>query len=162
MLAFLKKLNKKYPITFLFAIISLCLVLISSYFTGGLYARYISTATPSGDAHIARFEIDSNLYSEDTVIDLGVIKPGFVSDEITITVENKSQVSVEYIFSVNSSGNLPLTYTFSNDGAGRLLIGGEQSASHTLVISWDENENDYRYASEFDVVSVSLTVTQIN
>ena len=105
----MEKVNKKTPIVFYVGIVLLGLVIISSYFTNGLYARYAVSEFSYDDARIASFDVNIvsgvNLYSE--LIELGEIQPG---DErsISFTVNNNSEVAV----ALNIIFILPLSFFF--------------------------------------------------
>lgn len=157
----MKKSNKKTPIIFHVGIVVLCLFLVTTYMTGGLYARYSSSASGEDGARVARFEIDTSLKTDNAVIDLSGLKPG-ETKTIALSVENKSEVSVEYFFTVETLKNLPLEITFSGGGSGNLLVNGTKTAEHTLTVTWPEEKNDVAYAYELDVVIVLLECHQID
>lgn len=157
----MSKSNKRPPIVFIIGILLVCLTLASMCMNPGLYARYASSADASATARVAKFEIDTDLQSQASTLDLTDIKPGF-SQVITLKVQNKSEVSVTYRFSVKSMENLPLEFEFSDNGAGQLTLDGAQEATHTLTVFWPEDEDHASYASEIDLVTVVLTCTQID
>jgi hypothetical protein len=51
----MKKSNKRAPLVFYFGVFVLCMTLFSSHMTGGLYARYTSSASGSDSARVIRF-----------------------------------------------------------------------------------------------------------
>ncbi len=142
-------------------ILLLCLAILTTYITGTLYARYVSGDSDQDAAQVAGFDIQTDLTAKTEEIVLENIKPGYTKT-VELNVTNNSEVSVSYEFKVDSSGNLPLTYTFSSGRMGQLLVGSTSSAHHTLTISWPETENDVSFVSEVDIVSISVTCTQID
>ena len=142
-------------------ILFLGLAILTTYITGTLYARYVSGDSDADAAQVAGFDIQTDLTAQTENIVLENIKPGYTKT-IELNVTNNSEVSVSYEFKVDSLGNLPLEYTFESDRTGQLLVGGASSAHHTLTVSWPEDKNDVSFVSEIDIVSISVTCTQID
>jgi hypothetical protein len=93
------KVNKKVPAVFYFGLALLFLFSLSSYFTGGLYARYTTGAVGEDSARVARFDI-SNTINEtapyNAAIDLNFYDPAKLTDTVQFLVESSSEVAVEY------------------------------------------------------------------
>lgn len=159
----MRQQNKKTPLVFRVGVTLLCIVMLFSHLTGGIYARYTATASGSDSARVAKFEVRSDLKEQttDLVLDLTNIKPGYI-EEINLQVTNCSEVAVSYKFTVESLENIPLTFEFSPSYEGQFLLGNTQTATHTLIISWPEAKNDVKFASEIDIVTIVLTCTQID
>lgn len=90
---------RKVNIPMVLACVLLCLTLISIHLTSGLYARYTTTATASDSARVARFEVEGTA-TEELKLDCRA-KNG----EYIITVQNNSEVTVEYILYVTMTAN---------------------------------------------------------
>lgn len=97
-----------------FAAVLLCLVLITTHFTTGLYARYATSASAEDGARVASFKIDTDLDH----IQLGTtpgVSPTFQlggddeTDSITIPfyIESSAEVAVGYSVTVNFGTALP-------------------------------------------------------
>ena len=75
----------------------LCLVLITTGMAGKALARYMTSTNNSDTAYVATFEINTNLNAPEATLNLSGIKPG-MSQSVTLTVSNTSEVSVYYKF----------------------------------------------------------------
>ncbi len=161
----------------------LCATLYSTHLVGGLYARYTSSATTSDSARVAKFNITQKFMKDDkelTEIIEANVKPGS-SKSVSLIIENKSEVAVEYAIKVvNVTGNLPtLRCTLSPVGDSPAVTlkssaNGEEEYSaiqkepgthtdkYTLNIVWDETENDLDYIGMVDYITISVTATQID
>ena len=76
-----------------------CLVLFSTYLTGGLYARYTTSASGSDSARVARFEItgvDSWTNQGEIDLDLNFFDPNKTSASLDFTISSASEVAVKY------------------------------------------------------------------
>ena len=80
------KAAKKPNLALMAAGVLLCLVLISSHFTSGLYARFITRAQGSDHARIASFRVDAEMESQDS--------------KYTIKLKNDSETAVSYSLTV--------------------------------------------------------------
>ena len=93
----MKQSNRKTPAVFTIGLVLLCLVMFSQYMTGGLYARYVSTATASSGARVAKFDVSS---TKKNGVDFEIILDFFdhekQSDCIEFEVTSSSEVSVTY------------------------------------------------------------------
>ena len=66
---------------------------------GGIYARYVTTATSSDEARVAKFYLSSDGKINDDVdfaIDLNFFDPKLHSDHIEFEVSSSSEVAVSY------------------------------------------------------------------
>ena len=94
----MKKLNTRTPVFFHVGLVLLCLVLCSTYMTGGLYARYTASAQGSDSARVAIFKITSEGIWEDSQeanVLLSFFDQTKLSDSLTIKVSSESEVSVK-------------------------------------------------------------------
>lgn len=69
-----------------------CLVLITTAMMGGLFARYTATAEGSDSARVAGFDVKVTGPAEGVTCIVTASHPG----EITLTVDNDSEVAVSY------------------------------------------------------------------
>ena len=82
------------------AAVLFCLVLISTHFMSGLYARYISRGEGEDDARVAKFEVSSEWAG---TVNIDVTKT--TEGNFTFKVNNLSEVAISY----------DLVLTFEND-----------------------------------------------
>ena len=131
------------------ALVLLLLTMISVHLTSGLYARYTTTATGSDSARVAKFKVECTVAENITDDKEGTF---------TVTVQNLSEVAIEYDILVNSDrltakigGNDPTStednlMTFKNSTW--CLGPGQTEKVHTLELSvsnWvglTDREND--------------------
>ena len=95
----MQKLNTRTPIAFRIALVLFCLVLFSTYLTGGLYARYTTSASDSDSARVAVFRITgSNSWEQGTEVDLNLsfFDPNLASDTLRFSISSQSEVAVTY------------------------------------------------------------------
>ena len=59
---------------------------------------------------------------------------------------------------VSSLGMLPLDLELSKTSFE--LAAGTYSFEETLTISWDENETNYKYSEEIDIILLNISVVQ--
>ena len=165
----MEKVNKKTPIVFYVGIVLLGLVIISSYFTNGLYARYAVSGFSYDDARIASFNvnIESDVYFYSELIKLGEIQPG-KAIPISFTLKNNSEVAVALnITAINLTGNLPLDIPLKGDENAdspifsKALNPGE-SAVLTFEITWNGNNSDPSAAGKTDILELRIAVDQVD
>ena len=95
----MKKLNTRTPIAFHIALVLFCLVLFSTYLTGGLYARYTTSASGSDSARVAIFRISgSNTWEQNAEVDLQLsfFDQNQATDTLSFTIVSSSEVAVRY------------------------------------------------------------------
>ena len=148
--------------------ILLCLVLVSFHFTSGLYARYTTRGEGEDSARVAKFTVDvnSNLLQQEQLVTLDIV-PG--EKQYKIEIVNNSEVAVECVVKiVNITKNIPMTFAF--DGS---TVNSEGVAvSHTLSsntteyvdfsVCWTANEDALNYIGMVDLVSIELSVQQVD
>lgn len=160
----MKQSNKKTPLIFRLAVALFCMVLVSLHLMGGLYARYITTATGSDSARVAKFNVTEDLTVTqsdgttvtDFVVD-DVLKPG-ESVSYCFTVQNDSEVAVKFIVSGERLFNeLPLTL----ETAEKEIAPGA-SDTVTFTVLWNRSENSLSYSGKIDMIRLSATAEQID
>ncbi len=96
----MRQSNTRTPAVFHVGLVLLCLVLFSTYLTGGLYARYTTSASGSDSARVARFEITGGGNWTDSTenidLDLNFFDPNKTSASLDFTISSASEVAVEY------------------------------------------------------------------
>lgn len=99
------------------AAVLLCLTLASTYFVSGLFARYSTSDQSGGNARVARFSFDGGFLNATNAtilsryIEASLI-PGEENEDVTLIIENNSEVAVEYTIDVtNETKNLPLQFS---------------------------------------------------
>jgi hypothetical protein len=81
---------------FYFGLALLFLFSLSSYFTGGLYARYTTSVVGEDTARVARFDVSNEISTENASINLNFYDPAKLTDTVQFRVESSSEVAVEY------------------------------------------------------------------
>lgn len=95
----MRKLNTRTPIAFHIGLVLFCLVLFSTYLTGGLYARYTTSASGSDSARVAIFQIQGeNSWEQGTEVDLNLnfFDPTQATDTLSFAITSASEVAVRY------------------------------------------------------------------
>lgn len=79
------------------ALLILCAVMITTHLTGGLNARYVSSAEGSDSARVAKFDVSVTKDSEVPFgIELEFLNPEKHQDQIVFFVSSNSEVAVKY------------------------------------------------------------------
>ena len=107
-----KELNKKQPILFYIGMFLLCLVLITSHMTCGLFARYTTTANGSDSARVAKFGCNVYYTQKDYQnISLNVSTSAIYTFVDEFRVTNGGEVSFSYQLNLRLSAyNNSITY----------------------------------------------------
>ena len=126
-------------------------------------SSYNSSAEGEDTGVVAKFAFSFNYTNEEVQaqdIMIENFKPGDTK-EIKLTVTNNSEVSIKYKFNAFvKHGNIPLKCEFSSDGEGELLNGENDSATHTMTVTWYAETNSAEYAGEVDTITVTLFCEQ--
>ena len=170
--------SPKNPGSFLMglAAVLFCLVAVSTYLMGGLYARYATQGQSADSARVAKFDISMDK-PEDIQIEYRVT-PGDAADYI-LTFHNKSEVAVSYSikvdvkkadfdikislggFDLNTSANATLDF----GEVGQIPAGTDQTENLTFsVLDWKkftELTSAARRDEPLDF-TVYITVTQVD
>lgn len=78
------------------AVVLLFLTLLSIHLTSGLFARYTTTVTASDSARVAKFDVDVTADIKDITVDCEQSDSG----TFILTVNNKSEVAVNYVLKI--------------------------------------------------------------
>lgn len=180
-----KEHSVKINILMYIAMILICVTLFSICLVSNMYAKYTESIDNSDGARIAKFsitpggELFENLKAEAI--------PG-ETQNVTLIIENKSEVAVEYTLTVtNVTRNLPLKFTLTPDPADggntphatldsydkdngiSISSARREPKEHTdkykLKIIWEpnsNNKNDLELMGMVDYITVSVKATQID
>ena len=132
-------------------------------------SKYTSQTGGSSVTNIATFVASYSASTEniDTeTIDLTGMTPG-EERKIELRISNTAEVSISYVITASSYGNLPLVLTFENSSnqntgsslSGEILLGGEDDIGY-LYVKWDNNEISDYYASEIDALTITMHYEQ--
>ena len=150
-------------------------------------ARYITTATGSASARVAKFNVQigelkltegtsggagnvaGQTQTETQTVKIDPMKPGDVR-EYTVTVTSNSEVAVRFRLEVeNVYNNLPLEWDVLDadnqsikDSGAVLQAGDTETHTYTLRISWDESKSEPTYAERVDILTIRMVAEQVN
>lgn len=130
-----KKSNKAPAFTVVhFALILLCLVLVSTYATMGLHASYKSEASGTASARVAKFEVD--VTGQPQNIDIAVAQN---AGSYQIKIVNNSEVTVHYDLTLRfaSGDSTGVAHSFSSQSAD-IAPGGSADSTLTFTVDWNE------------------------
>lgn len=152
----MKKTNIKTPIVFRISLVLLCMLLITSYMMGGLYAKYATSATGTDGTRVARFSFKDTLpQSLDVAVSLS---PGEV-EPYTFILENDGEVTVRYVVKiVNLTDNLPIydqTITSVEVKCG-------ETKTFEWKVEWPKDENSISFMGKMDVLRIVVNVEQVD
>ena len=164
------------------------LVLITTWMTTGLLARYVTTASGTDDARVAAFVF--HVKDKEKTIQLtldGLTVPGAekaYTFEVTNTRNGKtSEVAQEYSIAMTLNGSLPLSCELKRESdsstqtidaltaslpatttpiIGTFAAAVESTHTYTLTVTWPDTESDPQYAYGVAVVELTFTSEQID
>ena len=162
------------------AVVILCATLLSTYFVGGLYAKYTTKKIDRDSARVAAFDIEQ----EGTIFETikADVTPG-TTKSVELIITNKSEVAAEYtLTATNVTGTLPLKFKLASKGektpdatvdsyeddisiSSARQIPGDHTDEYTLDVIWEpsaKGEDDLALMGMVDYITVSVTVTQID
>ena len=157
------KSNTKTPVVFYVGLVLLCLFMFSLYLSGGMYARYATTASGSDGARVAKFDVTLTEVGKNwsQQVSLGELSPGG-STEIKFEVTNSSEVQVQFkVTMTNQTGNLPLQL---KNGSNVFIqpVGMGETKPIAFEIVWPDTENSPTYAGKTDLLRFDFEVVQID
>ena len=157
--------NTKTPVVFCVGIALLCLFMFSLYLSGGMYARYATTASGSDGARVAKFDIE---YTSTTITDwsqtvaLDEMYPGS-AETIEFSVTNKSEVAVcLQVVLTNQTGNLPIAQTPQIFNSSVIPPNTDTPTTVNYTISWPAELSDPAAAGKTDVFRLDVSVVQVD
>ncbi|MBR5253271.1 MAG: hypothetical protein IKV39_05290 [Clostridia bacterium] len=158
------------------ASILLCLTLISTYLTAGMFARYVSSDSASDSARVATFNVDES----------GALVTSFAAEFIPnvpsykdILIQNKSEVAISYTITIrNETNNMNLSFRCGKDKNNlEPMTPTEDGFSYTvhfepnavgqqyvLEILWNAPNSNIalQYMGAVDLVTVTLVASQVD
>lgn len=169
-------IRDKKNITMYLACILLCLVLITTYMTSGLYARYVYEESFDDNARVAKFDITDSV--ENKTIPIDIVPDDYTDGTkkgqqvLTINVTNSSEVAAKYSLSVvNQTNNIQgLTFKLYNaSGTEQVLpaleatLPPEDGVTHIydLYVQWS-HEDALDYMGMVDLVEFKFRAEQID
>lgn len=143
------------------AMVCLCLVLLSFHLMGGLLAKYTSSGNDDDSARVAKFHLVVDGDPDAVTVTAGTSNN---SDTYTITVNNDSEVAVEYTITVKCD-QTGVGYTLDKNAGS--LAPGEDPATHELyftVTDWSVfagNTAESKIEASFDF-TVTVHAEQVD
>ena len=149
----------KVNIPMILAIILLFLTLLSVHLTSGLYARYVTTTNASDGARVAKFQVSGSV-GENVTVDCQNTNNG----EFALTVNNASEVSVEYAVDVIFTEAIPTDeLKVTVDGATGIWSADRKTVSFVQVGTLDANAGSQNHSLKFTVLDWSyVTYDAVN
>lgn len=164
----MQKKIKLYNVLFMLSIIMFGLIVITTYFTSGIYARYTQKDFGGDDARVASVDVNIIIDEEASSAVLPIkLAPG-ESVTITAVITSLSEVTVECrpVISVYddgfTSGSEYLIVTANDDS---FILEYNESKTVTYTVKWDETKTeylDYSYSYDVNAIMVSVTYTQLD
>lgn len=157
------------------ATILLCLTLISSYLTAGMYARYVSSDSSSDSARVATFRVTETgnltrsfaaelIPGETYIIPINVANESEVAISYTITIKNETNNLKLLKFSLGRKGGTRVPMTSQPDGSYLYTdcINASAASSYEIEILWTPSGDALAYMGYVDLITVILTATQVD
>lgn len=152
--------------------ILIIVTLVTLHYMTGVYAKYVSVASGSDSARVAKFDVTASGGSYESAFAAELDPTTSYTHTDIVTLTNNSETDVRCTFEVESEQNLPLVYIWtdeegtshsSKDGAVvyELDSNGDEMA-YTLKIEWDENDTDFIYRRQVESLTIKITATQID
>ena len=148
----MNQLNIKTPFVFRVGVALLCMLLITLHMVGGMYAKYSSSVSATGQVRVAVFDVRCISGDENSSKTLKIGTGESVT--YSFTVKNLSDVSIQYNTVIE---NLPVGVVVEgNDGPFFLKYGEDQS--HTLFFY----ATDEAIEVSAQQISVKINATQVD
>lgn len=149
----------------LLAMVLLCLTMITTHLTSGLYARYIVRGSGEDDARVAKFYVtqDATKFSENLTIS---IEPGTLEKQIQVI--NDSEVAINYTLTIrNATQNIPLLFQVGDEATElaettvsySMAVG--ETNQYTMKVIFPQ-ENADQYIKMVDTIEIVLIAEQID
>ena len=160
----MRQLNIKAPLVFRLGVVLFCAMLITFSMMGGLYARYSTTVTGEASAKVAKFDVKVTGDDGNTDIVVNVSSATDDGSSCTITITNKSEVTVQYTLSVSSIAGINAAFD-SSSSSGTLKFDDEIECDLTFTVEkWDlitENMTGNNGSISFDF-TVTVNIEQVD
>ena len=165
--------NKNPPFVFKLALALMAFLMLTLHLTGGLYARYTTTASGSDSARVARFDftIYADLATQFQNLSLNMA-PGD-QQMVQIQVHNKGEVALRCVVTaVNLTGNLPLQIegaTGDLQEGDEVVVSRDIGIGDDLTFDWkvvwptdDPKNKDVGYMGKMDMIRITVAVEQVD
>lgn len=163
-------------ITWLF-IVLLISVVLTSYFSGNMLARYRASSAGGDSARVAEFKVTApgEYYMEG--FDVESDGRDYQSSQLFVAphnpvavlhVINESETAIRCTVKVETTGNLPLKFYISEGDATKTVdyvdisVGNNDPVDINLRMEWPSSEDSYLYHREIDHVIVTLVCEQLD
>lgn len=157
------------------AAVLLSLVMLTTGVVSGRYARYVTSATGSDSARVAKFTVTQQSITRGETEDLTetipmpLILPG-ESHTVNIAIAHDAEVAVNNIIEVSSTNNLPLQFSVSDRSSQQVLgnpaseyfAPGIHTKEYTVTISWPDTTNAQAYIGMVDLLTIKVTTQQVD
>jgi hypothetical protein len=157
------------------AAVLLSLVMLTTGMVSGRYARYVTSATGSDSARVAKFTVTQQSIKYGTtdlttMIPMPELLPG-ESKIVDMLVEYDTEVTVKNVISVESLyHNLPLTFRISEQNtdssfaerAEFICESGKYTKAYQLTITWPADKNSQDYIGMVDLLEITVTTEQVD
>lgn len=156
------------------AAVLLSLVMLTTGLVSGRYARYVTSASGSDSARVAKFTVTQSILQGETdltqTIPMPDIRPG-ETVPVTVKIDHDTEVAVRNTITVeNVYSNLPLTFriaetgTTGSDGSTLAVEYGPGTFEKEYVISvtWVSDGNDLNYIGMVDLLTITVTTEQVD
>ena len=153
----MKQLNTKTPLVFRIGLFLAFALILSFHLTGGLYARYTTSASGEDGARVAIFRFGDNL-SEQSQLLPSSFAPG-ESLDTQISIRNDGEVTIRYVVKIqNLTKNLPIEDRIIQSS----VVACNTESTFSWKIEWPETANSVEYMGKVDVLRLVVTVEQID
>ena len=156
------------------AAVLLSLVLITIGMVSGRYARYVTSASGSDSARVAKFTVTQSILQGETdltqTIPMPEIKPG-ETVIIDVVVEHDTEVAVRNTVDVQSLySDLPLTISVQEKGTlssqssnfSAEYRPGTFTKKYEAAITWVRGSNDVDHIGMVDLITITVTSEQVD
>lgn len=165
-------------------------VVVTALVSTTTLSRYMTTITGHATATVA--SVDMNVAENEArtmSFDITGLKPGgqmtYTFNICNFSRNKASEVALDYLIHVTSTGNLPLTFALESTAAnpeGSKMAGALELPSgttvwttaspgylphsvntthtYTLTVSWPTSANDAKYANEIDSITINVDAQQ--
>ena len=162
----MKKLNNNMPIMFYVGLLLVCLTFFSVHMSSGLYARYVTQASGSDSARVAKFDVTDTLLINGKTVDDFVVGGAMIPGQVTTyeyTVTNHSEVAVKISVDAKSlMGELPVIVSYEPL---TLQPNTVESVQFTFTVSLDPNKvknTDLENCYKVDLVQITVIAEQVD
>ena len=156
----MKKSNMKTPLVFKIGMALLFVLIFSFTMTGGLYARYSTSAYSNDSARVATFAFSDDFDSVNTeFLPITSMKPGD-RETFSIEVTNTGETALRYYVKIeNLTKNLPVCkdeILYEE----LILPPGDQTDTLRFTVEWDNTKTSVDFAGKMDLLKITIVAEQ--